>query len=302
MRRLRGPDDPEVGAILAELANVAVWSDDLEEGEKNARAAVEIYKSVPALHPDHIMADYRLASILLYRGRLSEAGPLFERALRAQRQVFGSRNSIVADTLASLAEVRKAQNNSTQAELLVREAISAHRDSDSKIYHKIGYLQTMLATILIEQQKFGEAEDLLRGALDLFAKSLPPDHQYVASAEHYLGECLMETGKLIDAEATLTAAMNRWKRTEAPPWRSARSASALGEVLYRENRMQDAERYLVSSFRVLNADQSADQDVKKTKSKARERISRFYIARGQRNKLDEILRKAASDEPAARGH
>lgn len=291
MRDLRGPTDTEVGGVLVELSNVSVWADDLEQAEKTALAAVEIYKSAPQYHPDRVMADFRLAEILMYRGRISSAAPLFERALAAQRLLYGSNNDIVAYTLGSLAQVRIAQNNLTDAEKLIREALAMHRESGSTAGNKIGHLQTLLATVLMRQSKFAEAESLLRDTLDVFAKNLPRDHQYVASAEHYLGESLLATGKLSDAEAMLTEAMNRWKRTDAPPWRAARSASALGEVLYKEGRIKDAERYLVVSFRELSEDPHADQDATK---KARERVARFYADRGQVQKFDELLRDMAS--------
>ena len=58
--------------------------------------------------------------------------------------------------------------------------------------------------------------------------------------------------------------------------------------------MEDAEQYLVASFRELSADQHADQDAKK---KARDRVARFYVDRGQRQKFDELLRDMASGTP-----
>ncbi|MBL8270859.1 serine/threonine-protein kinase [Steroidobacter sp.] len=285
MRQARGPRDPEVGSILSELANILSWSDDLAGAEAAAREAVDIYSRVAELHPDRIKADYHLAEILLYQGRIAEAAPIFERTLTAQRLLYKS-NSKVADTLASLAQVRMAQGDAKAAESYVREAISAHRDSGSTAYGKIGYLQTMLGTVLLKQSKFGEAEEVLRSTLELFAKSLPPDHEYVASAEHYLGEALAGGGKLADAEASFTAAMNRWKRTDAPEWRSARSASALGEILHREGRNQDAERYLLSSLKIISAATGVDRE---TSEKARERIARFYTDTNQRRKLDDVL-------------
>lgn len=296
MRELRGPTDTEVGAVLVELSNVSVWADDLEQAEKTARAAVEIYKSAPRYHPDRVMADFRLGEILMYRGRINDAAPLFERALAAQRVLYGSNNDVVADTLGSLAQVRVAQNNVEDGEKLIREALAMHRGSGSTEGNKIGHLQTLLATVLMRQSKFAEAESLLRDTLDIFAKNLPRDHQYVASAEHYLGESLLASGKLAQAEATLTEAMNRWKRTDAAPWRAARSASALGEVLYREGRLQEAERYLVDSFRALRNDPHADREAKE---KARERVARFYAARGQQQKFDELLRDMTSPATTA---
>jgi tetratricopeptide (TPR) repeat protein len=272
------------------MSNILVWSDDLPGAERVAREAVQIYKAVPPFYPDRVMADFYLADILFYRGRVDEAAPLFERTLAAQRQLYGEANAIVGDTLASLAQVRMAQNNPVAAEKLIREALEAHRQSGSTVYQKIGYLRTMLGTILMKQAKFDEAEQSLRESLTLFAKNLPPDHQYIASAEHYLGEALMATGKLDEAEEVLTAAMSRWQRTGAAAWRSARSANALGEVLHRQGHDPEAEGYLVRSYRELVADPAAEADSQRI---ARERITKFYTDTGQRPKLDGLLRETS---------
>jgi eukaryotic-like serine/threonine-protein kinase len=293
MRAARGPRDPEVGSILSEIANIHTWADDLTDAEAAAREAVDIYRDVVELHPDRVKANFILAEILMYQGRVTEAATIFERTLSAERILYKS-NSKVADTLSSLAQIRIAQGDTREAERLVREALAAHRDSGSTAYAKIGYLQTMLGTVLLKQSRPEEAEGVLRDTLDLFAKSLPSDHQYVASAEHYLGEALAANGKLADAEALFTAAANRWKRTEAPAWRAARSASALGEVLHREGRNAEAERYLTSSYHIIASSPGADRE---TNDKALQRLSRFYTDTNQRQKLDAVLR--AANAPAA---
>lgn len=286
MRKLKGPDDPEVGAILADMSSIMLWADDFEGAERVAREAVRVFQAVPEHHPDRVMADYFLGDILFYRGRLDEAAVLFERALAAQRRLYGSLSNTVADTLASLAQVRLAQRNIVDAETLIAEALEAHHNSESTAYLKVGYLQTMLATIWMRRDKFKDAEAILRSTLELFTKNVPPDHQYVASAEHYLGEALLAQKEYGEAETVLTDAIERWKRTDAPAWRPARSASALGEVLHKVGRSQDAERYLVDSYRVLVAESAADQDARQI---ARQRITRFYADMGQPGKLDALL-------------
>jgi serine/threonine protein kinase/TolA-binding protein len=287
MRAAKGSRDPEIGSILSEQANLYTWIDDYARAEAVARQAVDIYKSVDVRHPDRVKADFMLAETLLYQQKLSAAAPLYERVLATQRTLFKS-NPQVAETLSSLAQVRLGQGDTEAAERLVREAIAIHRDANSTAHGKIGFLQTMLATVLLQQSRFAEAADILRDTLDLFAESLPPDHQYVASAEHYLGEALTGTGELADAEAHLTAAMNRWKRTDAPAWRAARSASALGEVLHREGRHAEAERKLVDSYRILATADGVDV---RTRDAARERVVRFYIETQRRAKLDALMRE-----------
>lgn len=234
-----------------------------------------------------------LAETLLYQGKLAAAAPIYERTLATQRALFKA-NPAVAETLSSLAQVRLAQGETAEAEKLVREAISIHRNAHSTAYAKIGFLQTMLGTVLIRQGKFEEAGPLLRDTLDLFAKSLPPDHQYVASAEHYLGEVLAATGNLADAEAHFTASANRWKRTGAPEWRAARSTSALGEVLHKEGKDREAEIKLVESYRILATADGVDTA---TREAARARVVRFYVDTRQREKLDALMQEI-HPEPA----
>ena len=229
MREERGLRDPEVAGILLDMASVRSWRDDLDGAERAAREAVSIYQeSIPLkLHPDRVMANSRLAEVLFLKGKTSEAGELYQSVLDGQRVLYGPKSSQVADTLDSLGQVRSAQNNLVEAEKLTREAIEVNMEARGPDYYMTGYLRTSLAQILTRQGRYRDAEPELRQALDLYSRSLPPDHQYVATAEYVLGEVLLATHRLSDAEAMLTASMNRWKRTDAPVWRSARSASAL---------------------------------------------------------------------------
>jgi len=294
-RSLKGDRDPDVGAILGEMSNVKIWSDDLQGAEEAARAAVEIYQVVPPDHPDRVMADYYLADILFYRGHLDDAAKQFERALAAQLRLYGPTSRAAADTRSALAQVRIGQGNLKDAEKLIRQALAAHAESGSTAHLQIGYLQTMLATVQMKQGRFTESERTLRDTLVLYSKNVRDDHQYVASAEHYLGEALLAQGKYREAEPVLLAAMERWKRTGAPIWRSARSASALGEALQGQGRNDEAEQYLVESYKDLNADPGADSDSRRI---ARERVTKFYNALGQAQKLNTLLQAGSGGTSA----
>jgi eukaryotic-like serine/threonine-protein kinase len=297
MRAIKGPKDPEVGAILAEMSNIKVWLDDLDGAEVAARAAVDIYQMVPAEYPDRVMAEYYLADLLVAKGRIEDAAPLLERVLAAQRHLYGEKSRATAETLASLAQVRIAQKNFVAAEKVIREALEAHRESSNNAHLPIGYLQTLLATVQMRQNRFVDAEQTLRDTLLLYSQNIRGDHQYIASAEHYLGEALIAQHKYGEAEVVLRVAMERWKRTDAPIWRYARSGSALGEALQGQGRTDEAERYLVQGYRDLNADAGVDSEIT---SIARERVTKFYIALGQRQKLNQLLQEKGSDSAPAR--
>jgi serine/threonine protein kinase/tetratricopeptide (TPR) repeat protein len=295
-RLVRGPNDHEVAVVLLELSLVFMWMDDTPAVERAARQAVDIFRlTAPDLHPDRVLAETRLGEALLMQNRVDEASVLFERSLDNQRVLFGTNSRQVAEVLDSLSQIRRAQGQLAESEQFAAEALSSMVNAMGAEHGYTPYFRTAYAAVLMRRGKYPEAEKELRHSLDTLAKTRPADHQYVCSAEHLLGEVLLETNRLTDAEAMLTAAMNRWKRTDAPAWRSARSASALGEVLYRQGRMREAETYLTRSYTELAADDSADRDVR---IKARQRVERFYINSGQREKLNELMLATSGAAPA----
>jgi hypothetical protein len=100
----------------------------------------------------------------------------------------------------------------------------------------------------------------------------------VASAEHRLGEILFLTHRTSDSEATLIAATNRWKRTNAPAWLAARSESLLGQVEADLGKNKEAERFLLEGYQKLLAERGKDDE---DTHQAFQRLERFYAARGE---------------------
>ena len=296
MRELLGPRDPEVAALLVEQSSAYMWKDELVAAEATAREAVDIYATtLPKLHPDRTYAQVQWGEVLRFQGRLDEAAALLKEALIATRTIYGEDNRRVADVLDSLAKIGLAQRNLGDAERFAQEAVDIQAKQEGADHWLTGYYRTSLASVQIERHKYAEAEQHLKLAIASF-KTLEGDHPYTAAAEHYLGEVMLRTNRLTDAEASFTAAMNRSKRANEPAWRAARSASGLGETLYREGRARDAEPYLVNSYHTLIADEHADANAQAT---ARERLVRFYTSRGQADKLHALIDETRADSSAA---
>jgi eukaryotic-like serine/threonine-protein kinase len=301
-RELLGPTSNEVAVVLLELSRVFQWSDDLKAAERVTRQAVEVVSSLPSMNPERVLAEARLGEVLYLENRINDAAPLFLESLRKQTQLFGENSKQVADTLDSLARIRSAQGLFEEAEEFARRAIAAHAVARGDKHTDTAYYRTALAAVLMRRAKYAEADEELRRALDTFSSTLPPDHQYVASAEHLLGETLVQRNQLEAAESVFRAAMNRWKRTSAPEWRVAASASGLGESLYRQGRVDEAEKYLVESYRTLARNENAYLEMR---AKARQRIVRFYTDRGQPHKLEELMLATSDDNsvpPTARAN
>jgi serine/threonine protein kinase len=282
-----GPRHHEVATLLVEKATAFIWQEDNIAAERNAREAVAIYSAVfPPLHPDRAQAQTQLGEALRLQGRLDEASVIFKEALNAYKIVYGDDDRRVADVLDSLAKIRRGQHDLTDAEKFAQQAVDVAIKADGPDHERTAYYRASLAAVQIERREYAAAEKQLLEALATFNKTLVADHPYIASAEHYLGEVLLQTNRPKQAEGVFMMAMNRSKHANEPAWRAARSASGLGEALYRQGRAREAEPYLVNSYRTLSADRNADASAQAT---ARERVARFYTARGQADRLNALI-------------
>jgi eukaryotic-like serine/threonine-protein kinase len=277
--RLFGTQSLAVADLKASLSANSLWTDDLHEAERLAREAIVIYDVVVPDSNLGALAQRQLGMVLFAQNRLNEAAVQLSEALQRFTRTLGENTPSVANTLDALAQIKQAQGELSQAEGFARRAVAASATLGGNRSLDTAYGRTVLGSILARRSKFDEAEKELRQALDVYDTELPPDHQYVASGEHWLGEILLATGRLTEAESTLTASMERWKRAGAPAWRAARSANALGEVLYRQGRFVEARRYLTESARELRADPNAEAWAKR---KARERTALYLDPRKSR--------------------
>jgi serine/threonine protein kinase/tetratricopeptide (TPR) repeat protein len=272
-RDLGGARSFHVGQALAELTVIHAWTDELQQAEQTARQAMQIFdRTVPTMHPDRITIQINLAEVLHLQNRLEEAAALIADGLHKNVELFGWNSTAVIDALDSLAGVRYSQRKLDEAEKLSRKAVHLSRITNGERSVLTAYLSVALSRTLTARGEHVEAETRLREALDVFATILPPDHQYIASAEYFLGEILLTTNRHKEAETMLLASIGRWKRSGAAQWRTMRSASALGEVLYRQGRIEEGQRHLLESVRALSSDPMAEFAAK---DKARERAERY---------------------------
>jgi len=268
-----GTQSVEVAEVLSELSMILLWTDDHHLAEQTARESIEIFdRTVPPMYPDRVQTEVRLAEALYLQNRLDESAAMYIRSLEKSSELFGRNSADVADILDRLAMVRYSERRLAQSEMYSRQAVATARIAYGDRHPLTASIAATLGRTLAERGKYSEAEARLREALAIFAETLPPDHQYVASAEYFLGEILLATNRLGEAESVLAASMNRWKRSGAPQWRAMRSASALGEALYRQGRTQDAGRYLSESFKALSADTTPDAEARE---KARQRFEHY---------------------------
>ena len=290
-REVSGDRTFEVAEALSALSIVFSWIDDHPQSERLAREALSIFEATtPPMHPDRVIAEIRLGEVFRAQNKPDQAAEMFSAAIPKQVQLFGINSGQVADTLDSLAMVRCSQGQLREAKRLSYEAIASARVAYGQDHSATANMGVTLGRTLIKLKEYPEAEATLRQSLGVLTTALPPDNQYAASAEYFLGEVLLGLNRLSDAEAVLISSMNRWKRSGAPPWRVMRSESALGEVLYRLGRTEEAVRHLSEGFHQLSADVNADLEARET---ARERFERYMKPSSAARRTDPTANSAA---------
>lgn len=282
----------ELVDVLRDLSSVQVWKGDMVTAEKTIREAVAIsHAHLNARHPARVTAEGVLAELLANIGRHDkEAADLLQSVLQSRRVLYGEASSEVADTLDVLARVRDRQGEPAEAEELLRQAVDIQERAVGPNHFLVGYQHTSLAMLLLKRNKLTAAEEQVQFALHIYAKALPADHQYTAAAEHVLGEVLIAQGRYREAEQVLLTARDRWIRTKAAPWRAARTTSAIGEAVYRQQRLQQAEQYLLEGYRGVASDAGATPEARE---RTRERLQRFYRETGHPEKLRQLVAPAA---------
>ena len=208
-QKLLGPDHPDVGRSLCDLA-YTLWSSSLDErfrgkrpeAESLLRRAAAIQLKSPgdenlelATTLDHLM------EVLLAEGKQDESEKVGRQALRIRQKLLGGEHRDVAFSLKNLAMVLENKGKPIEAESLYRQALAMQKKLLNSDDRAIGNTLDPLGSFLWHQGRLDEAEPLIRETLELRKKLLPEGHHDVIFSLQCLSNVLREQGKLSEAEA-----------------------------------------------------------------------------------------------------
>jgi tetratricopeptide (TPR) repeat protein len=138
--------------------------------------------------------------LLRATNRLSEAEPLFRRALAIAESWYGPDHPVVANRLNNLAGLLQATNRRSEAEPLYRRALAIDESSYGPDHPEVATGLNNLAELLRATNRLSEAEPLYRRALAIDESSYGPDHPDVARDLNNLALLLQATNRRSEAE------------------------------------------------------------------------------------------------------
>ncbi|MFL6578832.1 MAG: tetratricopeptide repeat protein, partial [Povalibacter sp.] len=151
-----------------------------------------------------------------------------------------------------------------------------------------------LASLALARGLYGDSEVLTRQSLDIFRKTLPPAHPYIATGMANLGRSLVELRRFDDALTILTEAIKLETESLGPESEEVAIAGvSLGRALAAKHDFAEAEPLFQKGYRVLVTTRGA-QSARTVQ--VRERVTEFYAQSGQPAKGDAFFRSVSSGE------
>jgi tetratricopeptide (TPR) repeat protein len=184
----------------------------------------------------------QVGQLLDAKAQLSEAEPLYRRALAINETTYGPNHPTVAIGLNNLAELLRVTNRLAEAEPLVRRALAIDEDSYGLDHPTIAVRLNNLAELLWATNRIAEAEPLYRRALAIDEASYGPQHPEVATDLNNLARLLEATNQLVEAEALMRQALAITETSYGPNHPVvATCLNNLASLLRATNRLDEAE-------------------------------------------------------------
>jgi eukaryotic-like serine/threonine-protein kinase len=237
-RKVLGKDHPDLGYPLNLLGVALLDQGNGEAAEPFVSESMAIWSKLGPNHP-LVATSYRnWARILQARGEYTQSREFFEKALALNNKLFDrAREALILSDYSLLAFDEK---DYAQAEQLAERSVDLLRGTDTPD----------LATALVEvaqarmfEGKAQAAEPLLREALQIDTKKLPPRSPAIITAETRLGEALLCQRKPKLAEPLLRDALASAYHPpfRIPEWLTGEAESALAWCVTQLHERSEAE-------------------------------------------------------------
>jgi serine/threonine-protein kinase len=241
---LREALGPRARKTLDEQARYALVLEDCdkyEEAEKEFRDVIRLMSEVYS--PNHsqvAIARLSLADVLIKRDHPDQAVEESSGAIQILRQVYGERHPSVGEALFVRGEALSNAGHEDQALPDFQLALTMAVPNS----FMAAQLERALGTLLFNMERYPEAEQHARAAIEAFRIVAPMNAQVYESIAD-LGDIEVTEGKAREAEGLLRDAVdNIAKRTAAGSYASIKPRLRLGQALFISGQNDKAIAYL----------------------------------------------------------
>ncbi len=294
-RQALGPRHHRVALTLNRLGQIANASGDLDHAGQLFTEALSIeQEKLRPGHPRIAETLSNLASLLQDQGKYERAGELYQAALDIQVQNAGLEHAQAAVTLNNLATLLEDQGRYEEAVRMHRQSLAVRQKVYGPEHAATARSMHNLARALGRAGGRYEAEDLAQRALSIRIAQFGPRHAETAASWHGLGALAEWRGELNEAQHWFGKALAA-RRELGLPLPTADSAAALGSLLLRTGRVQEAEPLLREALEIrtqrLRGDHRQVAEAESLLGECLMRQKRYADAMGLLTRSDAVLRR-----------
>ncbi len=205
------PNHPQVAKATFALGKVLEDRGRYDQAIQVLDQAAKLQSAPRALPADLAATLSELANTNFYAGHYDVSEALNQRVLGMQRQIYGERHPLVADTLINLGAIQFQLGHYPESERFNRQALDIVQSWYGKDHPETADTMTILGQSLTYQQRFDEAAALLKQSRAILEHAYGPVHPRVAYALNELGNVAIRQGTLDDAEAYFRQAMDIYR-------------------------------------------------------------------------------------------
>jgi serine/threonine-protein kinase len=259
--RLPAAGEPDLAAMLIQLAGLEIYVSDVPAAERLARRALALREA--SLSPDDTLvavAEQYLGSVTRLVGKHDEAERRFRAAIARRERIQGATHPAVAYALIRLADILwEDRGRPEEAEELYRRALPLMRDALGERHPTLLAARSDFALLRAERGAHAEAEAMQRQVLDAQRTAYGPDHPNAIGALGRLGMVLAQAGRHAEAEPLLRQELALWQRTLGPRHGAlAPRIGRLADVLIERGRYAEADSILREAVAI--ADEAAGRE------------------------------------------
>lgn len=189
-----------------QAANVGYRSGDYAAVEAAYNTAIKESESLDAKDPRRALAVHKLATAYQEQGKYKEAQPLFEKALKIDREIHREPHLDIARDLVFLAINKQTLADFAAAEPIWKEAVEI-RDKLSPCVSEAATDHAEYARNLLKQKKAAQAQSQALKAVEINEKLHGKEHLSVARDLTLLAQIYQAQRKSTDEEACYKRAL-----------------------------------------------------------------------------------------------
>jgi serine/threonine-protein kinase len=210
-KRRLPPNHPVVAKATFALGKVLEDRGNYDQAIPQLEEAARLQSASSAASSDLAASLSELANSHFYAGHYETSDTINRRVLDMQRQLYGERHPMVADTLINLGTIQFQLGRYSEAERFTRQALEVVEAWYGKDHPETADTMTILAQSLTFQKRYDEASVILQQSLAILEHSYGPVHPRVAFALNELGNVAKRQGKLDVAEADYSRALSIYR-------------------------------------------------------------------------------------------